>query len=34
LMGFGDRVEVLEPEELREEFAEIAENLLGIYQGQ
>jgi len=33
LMGFGDRVEVLEPEELREEFAEIAENLLGIYQG-
>jgi len=32
LMGFGDNVEVLEPEELREEFAKIAENLLEIYQ--
>ena len=32
LMGFGDGVEVLEPEELREEFTEIAENLLDIYQ--
>ncbi len=32
LLGFGDVVEVLEPKELREEFAEIAENLLDIYQ--
>ena len=32
LMGFGDGVEVLEPKELRKEFAEIAENLLEIYQ--
>jgi predicted DNA-binding transcriptional regulator YafY len=33
LMGFGDGVEVLEPGELREEFTEIAENLLEIYEG-
>ncbi|MEA3333763.1 MAG: WYL domain-containing protein [Pseudomonadota bacterium] len=33
LMGFGDGVEVLAPKELREEFEEIAENLLEIYQG-
>jgi len=32
LMGFGDGVEVLEPEALRDEFKEIAENLLEIYQ--
>ncbi|MEA2109541.1 MAG: WYL domain-containing protein [Pseudomonadota bacterium] len=32
LMGFGDNVEVLEPEELRGEFVETAENLLEIYQ--
>lgn len=34
LMGFGDGVEVLEPEELREEFKKISENLTGVYQGE
>ncbi len=32
LMGFGDNVEVLEPEDLREEFKEMVENLVAIYQ--
>lgn len=32
LMGFGDGVEVLEPNELREEFKGISESLLKIYQ--
>jgi len=32
LLGFGDGVEVLEPGDLREEFKEISESLLEIYQ--
>ncbi len=31
LMGFGDGVEVLEPQNLRVEFAEIAENMKNLY---
>jgi len=31
LLGFGDSVEVLKPEKLRKEFAQIAKNLDGMY---
>jgi predicted DNA-binding transcriptional regulator YafY len=31
LRGYGDRIEVLKPKRLRDEFAEIARNLSGIY---
>ena len=31
LLGFGDQVEVLEPEHLRAEFAEIARSLHDMY---
>ena len=34
LRGFGDDVEVLEPAELRKEFAEMAKKLAGIYGGE
>lgn len=33
LLGFGSRVEVLEPEALRTEFGEIAEEMFAIYRG-
>ena len=33
LLGFGDGVEILEPESLREEFREMANNLRKIYKG-
>lgn len=32
LLGFGDQVELLEPEELRAEFGQLAEKIGGIYQ--
>jgi predicted DNA-binding transcriptional regulator YafY len=31
LLGFGDQVEVLEPEHLRDEFAQIARSMADMY---